>query len=118
MYQKDSTGIQFGESGIKAEEKEKELIKTNSIKQGPVYKIKNDPRVTPFGRFIRRWSIDEFPQFFNVLRGEMSIVGPRPHQPREVEKYEQHHRKVFTLKPGLLDWLRFQDEVIYLLKRK
>ncbi len=101
MYQKDSTGIQFGESGIKAEEKEKELIKTNSIKQGPVYKIKNDPRVTPFGRFIRRWSIDEFPQFFNVLRGEMSIVGPRPHQPREVEKYEQHHRKVFTLKPGI-----------------
>lgn len=101
MYQKDSTGVQFGESGMKAEEKEKELIKTSSIKQGPVYKIKNDPRVTPFGRFIRRWSVDEFPQFFNVLLGEMSIVGPRPHQPREVEKYEQSHRKVFTLKPGI-----------------
>ena len=101
MYQKDSTGVQFGESGMKAEEKEKELIKTSSIKQGPIYKIKNDPRVTPFGKFIRRWSIDEFPQFFNVLLGEMSIVGPRPHQPREVEKYEQSHRKVFTLKPGI-----------------
>ncbi len=101
MYQKDSTGVQFGESGMKAEEKEKELIKTSSIKQGPIYKIKNDPRVTPFGKFIRRWSIDEFPQFFNVLLGEMSIVGPRPHPPREVEKYEQSHRKVFTLKPGI-----------------
>lgn len=119
MYQKDSTGVQFGKEGIKNEEKEKELIKTNSIKQGPVYKIANDPRVTPFGRFIRRWSIDELLQFFNVLSGDMSIVGPRPHQPREVEKYEKHHKKVLTLKPGVTgiaqisgrSELAFEDEV-------
>ncbi|MFZ2190185.1 MAG: sugar transferase [Candidatus Magasanikiibacteriota bacterium] len=101
MFQKDSTGMQFGEVGLKNEQKEKELIKTNSIKSGPVYKIANDPRVTPFGRFIRRWSWDELPQFFNVLGGSMSIVGPRPHQPREVKQYEDEYSTVFTLKPGI-----------------
>lgn len=99
MYQKDSTGAQFG--GTKAEAKERELIKKQSMKAGPIYKIQNDPRVTPFGRFIRRWSIDELPQFFNVFVGDMSIVGPRPHQPREVELYEEAYRKVFALKPGI-----------------
>jgi len=101
MYQKDCTGAQFGEAGKKAEEKEQDLIKAKSIKNGPIYKIADDPRVTKVGRFIRRWSIDELPQFFNVLKGEMSIVGPRPHQPREVEKYENEYRTVFTLKPGV-----------------
>lgn len=101
MFVDDCTGAQFGESGLKAEEKEKTLIKTNSIKDGPLYKIANDPRITPFGNFIRRSSIDELPQFFNVLLGNMSIVGPRPHQPREIEKYKKEHRKVFTLKPGI-----------------
>ncbi len=101
MYQKDSTGSQFGKAGKKAEAKEQELIKQKNSKQGPIYKIKNDPRVTKFGRFIRRWSIDELPQFFNVLRGSMSIVGPRPHQPREVEAYEDNYPVVFTLKPGI-----------------
>lgn len=117
MYQKDSTGAQFG--GAKAEEKEKELIKKQSMKAGPIYKIQNDPRVTPFGRFIRRWSIDELPQFFNVFVGEMSIVGPRPHQPREVELYENGYRKVFALKPGITGLsqvsgrsdLSFEDEM-------
>jgi len=101
MYQKDSTGSQFGAAGKKAEAREKELIKEHGVKEGPIYKIKDDPRVTPFGRFIRRWSLDELPQFFNVLTGTMSIVGPRPHQPREVANYEKQHRKVFTLKPGI-----------------
>ena len=101
MHQKDSTGFQFGESGQIALKKEQELIKTNSIKQGPVYKIKNDPRITKFGKFIRRWSLDELPQFFNVLKGEMSLVGPRPHQPREVEKYEKHHQQILAIKPGI-----------------
>ncbi len=101
MYQKDSTGSQFGKQGKVAEQKEKDLIKKQSIKAGPIYKIANDPRVTNFGRWIRRLSIDELPQFFNVLAGEMSIVGPRPHQPREVEQYEKEHAKVFTLKPGI-----------------
>lgn len=101
MYQKDSTGSQFGENGKKAQQKEKQLIKKQSIKAGPIYKIANDPRVTPFGSFIRRFSVDEMPQFFNVLAGDMSIVGPRPHQPREVARYEKEHKKVFTLKPGI-----------------
>ncbi|MBT4120929.1 MAG: sugar transferase [Candidatus Magasanikbacteria bacterium] len=101
MFQKDSTGSQFGKAGEKAQEAEKELIKKQSTRKGPIYKIADDPRVTKFGRFIRRWSVDELPQFFNVLKGEMSIVGPRPHQPREVEKYEEKYRKVFTLKPGI-----------------
>lgn len=101
MYQKDSTGAQFGEEGKKAEQKEAELIKKKSTRKGPIYKIKDDPRVTKFGRFIRRWSIDELPQFFNVLGGSMSVVGPRPHQPREVEKYEDDFPQVFTLKPGI-----------------
>lgn len=101
MYQRDSTGPQFGEGGKKAEIREKELIKERGIRQGPIYKIQNDPRVTPFGRFIRRWSLDELPQFSNVLKGEMSIVGPRPHQPREVRNYEENYRQVFALKPGI-----------------
>lgn len=101
MYKEVSTGSQFGKSGERALKQEAALIKTNSDKNGPVYKIKNDPRVTPFGRFTRRWSIDELPQFFNVLKGEMSLVGPRPHQPREVEHYEKHHKIVLTIKPGI-----------------
>ncbi|MCF6276854.1 MAG: sugar transferase [Candidatus Magasanikbacteria bacterium] len=101
MYQKDSTGSQFGRAGKKAEEKEKELIKKQNGKTGPIYKIANDPRVSPFGKFLRRWSLDELPNFFNVLRGQMSVVGPRPHQPREVEKYEKVHKKVFFVKPGI-----------------
>lgn len=101
MYKEVSTGTQFGKSGERALKKEAELIKISSSKDGPVYKIKDDPRVTPFGRFIRRWSIDELPQFVNVLKGEMSLVGPRPHQPREVEHYEKHHKIVLTIKPGI-----------------
>ncbi len=80
---------------------ERELIKERNSKNGPLYKITDDPRLTRIGKFIRRWSIDELPQFFNALVGNMSIVGPRPHQPREVAKYEQHHKKVLTLKPGV-----------------
>lgn len=101
MYQKYCTGSQFGEEGDEALIEEEKLKKMHNTRQGPIYKLANDPRVTPFGRFLRRWSLDELPQFFNVLSGTMSIVGPRPHQPREVEKYEQRHRSVLTLKPGI-----------------
>lgn len=101
MYQKDSTGSQFGSAGKRAEKEEKKLIAQKNTRMGPIYKIADDPRVTPFGRFLRRWSIDELPQFFNVLAGSMSIVGPRPHQPREVEKYKDEYPHVFTLKPGI-----------------
>jgi len=101
MYKKYCTGDQFGKQGKKALEKEVELIKKQSVKSGPVYKIKDDPRVTKVGRFIRRWSLDELPQFFNVLAGSMSMVGPRPHQPREVAKYNKEHKVVLAIKPGI-----------------
>lgn len=80
---------------------EKELIAKQSVRRGPLYKIKNDPRKTRVGRFIERYSIDELPQFFNVLFGSMSLVGPRPHQKREVEKYMEYHRRLLTIKPGV-----------------
>ena len=80
---------------------EKKLIEERSVRQGPLYKIKDDPRKTEVGAFIERFSIDEFPQFFNVLLGDMSLVGPRPHQKREVEKYREYHRRLLTIKPGV-----------------
>lgn len=78
-----------------------ELAKNNLRKDGPLMKIKNDPRITSVGRFIRRYSIDELPQLWNVLIGNMSLVGPRPHLPEEVAKYKNHHHFVLTIKPGL-----------------
>jgi lipopolysaccharide/colanic/teichoic acid biosynthesis glycosyltransferase len=70
--------------------------------QSGIYKIKDDPRVTPVGRFLRKTSLDELPQFFNVLKGEMSLVGPRPPIPYEVEKYDIWHRRRFLeVKPGI-----------------
>ncbi len=93
-------GCGYGNSQ-KAEEYEKKLIKERSKRKGPVYKILDDPRRTRVGRFLERISLDELPQFFNVLIGNMSLVGPRPHQPREVEKYETHHKKVLAIKPGI-----------------
>ncbi|MFH1621306.1 MAG: sugar transferase [Patescibacteria group bacterium] len=100
MWRKYSIGPQFAGTN-KALAMEQKLIKEKSIKGGPVYKIANDPRVTPVGKFIRRWSIDELPNFWNVLIGDMSLVGPRPHQPREVEKYEPHQRRVLAIRPGI-----------------
>ena len=78
-----------------------EFMKLNERGEGPLFKAHNDPRVTRFGRFIRRTRLDEFPQLINVLRGEMSLVGPRPHEPEEVAKYEKRHRKLLTIKPGI-----------------
>jgi len=67
----------------------------------PMIKIKDDPRITKVGKFIRRWSLDELPQFFSVLKGEMSLVGPRPHEIEEVENYQKHQRRVLSIKPGI-----------------
>ncbi|MDF1498570.1 MAG: sugar transferase [Patescibacteria group bacterium] len=77
-----------------------QLAKLNERGEGPLFKIKNDPRVTRVGKFIRKTRLDEFPQLINVLKGEMSLVGPRPHEPEEVAKYKKHHKKLLTIKPG------------------
>jgi len=119
MFQKDSTGKQFGSSGASALKKELELIKKHNTKSGPIYKIGNDPRITTFGKFLRRLSLDELPQFVNVFKGQMSVVGPRPHQPREVQQYEHKYKQIFNLKPGITGLaqisgrsdLSFEDEM-------
>lgn len=100
MFSEYCIGPQFGnqEAALKKEEK---LIQEQSIKQGPLYKIKNDPRITSVGRVIRATSLDELPQLFNVLFGTMSLVGPRPHQPREVAKYAPSQKRVLAIKPGI-----------------
>jgi lipopolysaccharide/colanic/teichoic acid biosynthesis glycosyltransferase len=69
--------------------------------RGPIFKIKDDPRVTPFGRFLQRTSLDELPQLFNVLKGDMSMVGPRPPLPEEVGRYKSHHLKRLAVRPGV-----------------
>ena len=83
-----------------AEELKPYLMARNERADGPLFKIKNDPRLTKVGRFIRHYRIDELPQFWNVLKGQMALVGPRPHQPDEIAKYQKHHKKVLSIKAG------------------
>ncbi len=83
-----------------AEEIKKDLL-CKSEMSGPIFKMENDPRITKVGRFLRKTSLDEMPQFINVLKGEMSIVGTRPPTPDEVAKYEDWHRRRISMKPGL-----------------
>jgi lipopolysaccharide/colanic/teichoic acid biosynthesis glycosyltransferase len=79
----------------------KEQLLARNEQTGPVFKMKNDPRVTPIGRFLRKHSIDELPQLINVLRGDMSIVGPRPPVPQEVARYQAWQRRRLSVRPGL-----------------
>ncbi len=83
-----------------ADTRKADLEALNHRKDGPLFKMKNDPRITRIGAFLRRWSIDEWPQFFNVLAGQLSLVGPRPHLPEEVKRYSSYQRRVFAVKPG------------------
>jgi exopolysaccharide biosynthesis polyprenyl glycosylphosphotransferase len=92
--------IKFRSMVVDAEAR-KEQLQLHNESDGPIFKIKNDPRVTPVGRWIRRLSIDELPQLVNVLKGDMSLVGPRPHPSKEVAKYNWHHRRRLSVKPGM-----------------
>jgi exopolysaccharide biosynthesis polyprenyl glycosylphosphotransferase len=92
--------LKFRSMVINAEELKAKLEAQNE-QTGPVFKMKHDPRITRIGRFIRKFSIDELPQLINVLRGEMSIVGPRPPIPSEVDKYEPWQRRRLSVAPGL-----------------
>ena len=94
---------------VDAEAKLKDLLALNEKKEGITFKIKDDPRITKIGRILRKSSLDELPQFWNVLKGDMSIVGPRPPVKREVELYEQRHRRRFNVKPGLTCFWQVTD---------
>jgi exopolysaccharide biosynthesis polyprenyl glycosylphosphotransferase len=102
-----------------AHQMKKDLMDKNERGDGPLFKMKKDPRVTRLGSFLRKTRIDEIPQFYNVLIGDMSVVGPRPHEPEEVLKYKKHHKKLLSIKPGITGMaqtsgasdLNFEDEV-------
>lgn len=100
---------------------EQKLIAERNVRKGGIlYKIKDDPRKMKIGAWIERFSFDELPQFFNVLQGTMSLVGPRPHQEREVERYSEYHRRLLTIRPGVTGMaqvsgrsdLAFEDEYL------
>ena len=83
-----------------AEERKKDLMSQNEM-NGFMFKMENDPRVTKVGKFLRKTSLDEFPQFFNVLKGDMSLVGTRPPTVDEFKQYETHHKRRLSIKPGI-----------------
>lgn len=94
------TLLKFRTMVANAEQRRGELLHLNEM-DGPVFKLKRDPRVTPVGRFLRKFSLDELPQLWNVLKGDMSLVGPRPPIPEEVASYKRWQRRRLSMKPGL-----------------
>ncbi len=104
---------------VGADKMKPDLMKYNEREDGPLFKMKNDPRITRVGKFIRRTSIDEIPNLINVLKGEMSLVGPRAHEPGEVQNYRDKHMKLLSIKPGVTGMaqvsgrsdLKFAEEV-------
>ena len=85
---------------VDAEQKQKELLELNEM-GGPMFKVKNDPRVTRVGRVLRKWSLDELPQLFNVFCGDMSLVGPRPSLPQEISQFQSWQKRRLSVRPGL-----------------
>lgn len=92
--------LKFRSMGVDAEKRKQELMALNEM-EGPAFKMRNDPRVTSIGKFLRKTSTDELPQLINVIKGEMSLVGPRPPLASEVDQYEWLHRRRLSIKPGI-----------------
>ena len=121
MYSHLSVGEEYG--GVEAERVRQDLWKQNARggESGAFLKIKDDPRVTRVGKILRKTKLDEIPQFFNVLRGDMSMVGPRAHVIDEVDRYRDQYRRIFSIKPGIfglsqiaqISWpdLPFEEEI-------
>jgi len=101
LHGRDFKMIKFRSMCVDAEARLKDLLALNEKTQGITFKMKDDPRITKIGRLLRKSSLDELPQFLNVLKGEMSLVGPRPPVPREVAMYSQEDRRRFLAKPGI-----------------
>ena len=99
-YPKTFKMYKFRSMYVDAEERLEELMHLNE-QSGPAFKLKDDPRITKVGKFIRKTSLDELPQLFNVLKGDMSIVGPRPALPREVKQYTDYQKQRLFVKPGI-----------------
>jgi lipopolysaccharide/colanic/teichoic acid biosynthesis glycosyltransferase len=101
QYGREFIMYKFRSMCLEAEERLKELLRQNQHKEGVTFKIKDDPRITCVGRWLRKFSFDELPQLYNVLIGDMSLVGPRPPLPREVAMYSLAHRRRLATKPGI-----------------
>ena len=100
LYGREFTLYKFRTMVADAEQQRAELEAANEM-DGPVFKMREDPRITPSGRFLRRYSLDELPQLWNVLKGDMSLIGPRPPLPAEVQRYERWQRRRLSMRPGL-----------------
>ena len=96
-------------SMVKGADRMKDALLAENEVEGPMFKMRDDPRVTKIGKFIRKHSIDEFPQFVNVFLGQMSVVGPRPPLPNEVAEYTEYDLQRLTVKPGITGWWQVTD---------
>jgi lipopolysaccharide/colanic/teichoic acid biosynthesis glycosyltransferase len=126
LDKKDFIGFKFRTMVADADRMKDQLKHLNEM-EGPVFKIKEDPRITLIGRVLRKWSLDELPQLYSVLKGDMSLVGPRPGFVHEVSNYDNWHRRKLSVKPGITclwqvrgrnkvssfdDWVRMDLEYI------
>jgi lipopolysaccharide/colanic/teichoic acid biosynthesis glycosyltransferase len=118
-------GYKFRTMVVDADARKHELWERNEMSGGPVFKLKDDPRVTPIGKILRKYSLDELPQLWSVLKGDMSLVGPRPPLVSEYAQFEEWQKRKLTVKPGMTclwqvrgkpndwrEWLRLDFEYI------